>query len=37
MRDAKLMAIYESTDQMQQLVIARDALEVPPERVRAGL
>jgi len=26
MRDAKLMAIYEGTDQMQRMVIARDAL-----------
>ncbi|MBA2522280.1 MAG: acyl-CoA dehydrogenase family protein [Solirubrobacterales bacterium] len=33
MRDAKLMAIYEGTDQMQKLVIARDTLSTSPEAV----
>jgi len=36
MRDAKLMAIYEGTDQMQQLLIAREVLAAPPERIRTA-
>lgn len=37
MRDAKLMAIYEGTDQMQRMVIARDALALDtPGRVAVG-
>jgi acyl-CoA dehydrogenase len=36
MRDAKLMGIYEGTDQMQRLVIARDVLHVAPQRGRTS-